>query len=160
MPQAPDQNHSRTETEGRSAAGQRAGATAGEIAIDIRVRYCECDPMNVAHHSVYPIWFEMGRTELLRASGQTYRAFEEAGIFLAVVSLSLKYKRPAKYDDLLTLITRLRDVGHVKIEHTYELRRGSDVLATGESTLACLDREGRARPLPETLRQGIGGESA
>ncbi|MBL9121889.1 MAG: acyl-CoA thioesterase [Phycisphaerae bacterium] len=131
-----------------------------QVGTEIRVRYCECDPMNVAHHSVYPIWFEMGRTELLRASGRTYREFEEAGIFLAVVSLSIKYKRPAKYDDLLTLITRLRDVGHVKIEHTYELRRGDDVLATGESTLACLDREGRARPLPELLRAGIGGRAA
>jgi acyl-CoA thioester hydrolase len=127
------------------------------IATEIRVRYCECDPMNVAHHSVYTIWFEMGRTELLRASGQTYRAFEEAGVFLAVVSLSVKYRRPAKYDDLLTLVTRLRDVGHVKIEHTYELRRGDEILAVGESTLACLDREGRARPLPELLRAGIGG---
>jgi acyl-CoA thioester hydrolase len=133
---------------------------AVEAALEIRVRYCECDPMNVAHHSVYPIWFEMGRTELLRASGQTYRAFEEAGIFLAVVRLSVNYKRPARYDDLLTLVTRLQTAGHVKIEHSYELRRSTEVLAVGESTLACLDREGRARQLPELLRIGIGGHAA
>ncbi len=128
-----------------------------EQAIEIRVRYCECDPMGVAHHSVFPVWFEMGRTELLRQSGQTYRAFEEEGILLAVVSLTVKYKRPARYDDLLTLVTRLVDVGHVKIEHEYELRRSHETLATAATTLACIDREGRARPMPEVLRLNIGG---
>ena len=124
---------------------------------EIRVRYCECDPMGVVHHSVYPVWFEMGRTELLRASGRTYRAFEEEGIFLAVVALSVRYRRPARYDDLLTLATFLEDVGHVKIEHRYELRRGAETLAVGETTLACLDRSGKAQPMPESLRLGVGG---
>lgn len=126
-------------------------------ALELRVRYCECDPMGFAHHSTYPVWFEMGRTELLRESGQNYRDYEEAGIFLAVVSLLVKYKKPARYDDVLTLVTTLDDVGHVKIEHSYELRRGQDVLATAETTLACLDREGKARPLPESLRVGACG---
>ncbi|MFO0827701.1 MAG: thioesterase family protein [Phycisphaerales bacterium] len=130
---------------------------AREHSLPIRVRYCECDPMGVAHHSVYPVWFEMGRTELLRTSGRDYRTFEEQGIFLAVVSLVVKYKRPARYDDLLTLITRLDDVGHVKIEHSYELRRGEETLAIASTTLACLDRGGRAQPLPDILREGIGG---
>jgi acyl-CoA thioester hydrolase len=113
--------------------------------------------MGVAHHTVYPVWFEMGRTELLRSSGRDYRTFEEQGIFLAVVALSVKYKRPARYDDVLTLVTRLDDVGHVKIEHSYELRRGADVLATAATTLACLDRGGRAQPLPDSLRSGMSG---
>ncbi len=126
--------------------------------MQFRVRYCECDPMGVAHHSVYPIWFEMGRTELLRTTGRDYRTFEAEGIFLAVVSLMVKYKRPARYDDVLTLVTTLDDMGHVKIEHSYELRRGDDLLATAETTLACLDREGRASALPESLRStSVGG---
>lgn len=129
----------------------------GSCALEVRVRYCECDPMGVAHHSVFPVWFEMGRTELLRSSGRSYRDFEEEGIFLAVVSLEVKYRRPARYDDLLTLVTRLDDLGHVKIEHSYELRRGEDSLATARTTLACLDREGRARPLPDSLRATISG---
>lgn len=132
-------------------------APLGSCLIDIRVRYCECDPMGVAHHSVFPVWFEMGRTELLRASGRSYRDFEEAGVFLAVVSLSVTYRRPARYDDLLSLETRLDDIGHVKIEHSYELRRGSASLATARTTLACLDREGRARALPDALRATIAG---
>jgi acyl-CoA thioester hydrolase len=119
--------------------------------IDIRVRYAECDPMGVAHHTAYPVWLEMGRTELLRDAGATYRALEDAGILLAVVSLSIRYRRPAKYDDVVTLETRLVEVSRVKIKHEYELRRGDEVLATAESTLACIDRTGRAQPIPESV---------
>jgi len=119
--------------------------------IEIRVRYCECDPMGVVHHTVYPVWFEMGRTELLRSTGRNYRDLEAQGILLAVVRLEARYRAPARYDDLVTLRTTLRSAGHVKIEHDYELRRGDEVLAIGSTTLACLDREGRARPIPEGL---------
>jgi acyl-CoA thioester hydrolase len=119
--------------------------------LEIRVRYCECDPMGVVHHTVYPVWFEMGRTELLRGTGRTYRDMEEAGIFLAVVRMQVQYRRPARYDDLLRLETTLAGAGQVKIEHTYELFRGDELLCTGSTTLACLDREGKARALPEGM---------
>jgi len=119
--------------------------------IDIRVRYCECDPMGVVHHTIYPVWFEMGRTELLRSTGRTYRDLEAQGIFLAVVKLDVRYRAPARYDDLVTLVTTLTNAGHVKIEHSYELRRGVETLVVGSTTLACLDRDGRARPLPDGL---------
>lgn len=104
--------------------------------------------MGVVHHTVYPIWFEMGRTELLRASGSTYADLEVRGIFLAVTRLDVRYRKPAKYDELLTLETVLRDVGHVKIEHSYRLCRGETELVIGETTLACIDRDGRVQPLP------------
>ncbi len=107
--------------------------------------------MGVVHHTVYPVWFEMGRTELLRATGVSYRQIEEAGAFLAVVRLQVTYKRPARYDDVLRLHTRVADVGHVKIEHEYRLLRGDELLVTGATTLACLDRAGRARTLPPEL---------
>ena len=119
--------------------------------MEIRVRYCECDPMGVVHHTVYPVWFEMGRTELLRSTGRNYRDLEAAGIFLAVVRMQVAYRRPARYDDLLRLETTLTDAGHVKIEHAYELHRGDELLCTGATTLACLDRDGKARALPEGL---------
>lgn len=108
--------------------------------------------MGVAHHSVYPIWFEIGRTELLRAAGGNYRELEASGVLLAVVRLEVRYRRPARYDDLLDLTTVLGDAAHVKIEHRYELHRDGELLALGSSTLACLDRDGRPRPLPESLR--------
>lgn len=120
----------------------------------IRVRYPECDPMGVAHHAAYPIWLEIGRTEMLRASGGNYRDLEAAGVFLAVVRLEVRYRRPARYDDELRLETDLLVAGPVKIEHAYRLFRGDELLAEGTTTLACLDRDGRARALPESLVLG------
>ena len=117
----------------------------------IRVRYCECDPMGVAHHTAYPVWFEMGRTELLRATGRSYRDLEHEGAFLAVVSLEVRYRQPARYDDELTLCTSLVEVGHVKIKHEYELLRDGVVLARAKTTLACLDEHGRPRPVPAII---------
>lgn len=107
--------------------------------------------MGVVHHSVYPVWFEMGRTELLRSTGISYRELEESGVLLAVVRLEVRYKRPARYDEELQLETRIASVGRVKIEHEYRLTRGDELLATATTTLACLDREGAARPLPDRL---------
>lgn len=121
---------------------------------EIRVRYPECDPMGVAHHATYPIWFEIGRTEMLRARGGNYRDLEAEGVFLAVVRLEVRYRRPARYDDLLALQTELRLAGPVKIEHTYRLLRDGELLAEAATTLACLDRDGRARVLPQSLELG------
>jgi acyl-CoA thioester hydrolase len=118
---------------------------------EIRVRYCECDPMGVVHHTVYPVWFEMGRTELLRMTGVSYRELEEAGVLLAVVRLEARYRQPARYDEVLQLETSLATVGRVKVEHTYRLLRGEELLVTGATTLACLDKTGQARLLPDLL---------
>ena len=119
--------------------------------IDIRVRYSECDPMGVVHHSVYPVWFEIGRTELLRSRGGCYRDLEAQGIFLAVVKLQVGYHKPAKYDESLQLMTTMTRCGRAKIEHAYELRRNDELLATGTTTLACLDQDGQIREVPDTL---------
>ncbi len=130
----------------------------GEGEIRLRVRYCECDPMSVAHHSACVAWFEMGRTELLRASGVTYADMEHAGIFLVVTRLEVKYKRPARYDDELVLVTRVSGGGRARIDHEYELwidrgdgRGKSELLTTASSTLACVDAHGRPRALPDWL---------
>ncbi len=120
--------------------------------IPIRVRYVECDPMGVAHHTAYPVWFEMGRTELLRATGLDYATLEREGVLLAVVTLEVKYKHPARYDDELQLTTTLVSCGHVKIEHRYELRCKDELLATARTVLACLSRDGSPREVPEALR--------
>ena len=124
--------------------------------ISIKPRYCECDPMGVAHHSVYPVWFEMGRTELLRSTGISYRDLEAEGVFLAVVRLDVRYKQSARYDDDLVLETEITSVGRVKIEHEYRLLRGDVLLATGRTTLACLDSEGAACALPDLLQRHAG----
>lgn len=124
--------------------------------IPIRVRYAETDRMGLLHHANYFVYFEMGRTELLRQRGASYRDIEDSGFLLVIVDIGCKFKRPAYYDDLLTLRTSVRRVTHVKIVHKYELFRDGDLLAEGHSTLACVDREGRPQQLPEILRGGTG----
>jgi acyl-CoA thioester hydrolase len=127
-----------------------------EHTIEIRVRYCETDAMGVLHHSNYLCYFEMGRTELLRASGGSYREMEERGRFLVVTKAAIHYRAPARYDDLLTLTTRLKKISFAKLEHEYELRREGDLLTTAETTLACVDREGRVQRMSD-LFPGFSG---
>ena len=118
----------------------------------IRVRYAETDRMGLLHHANYFVYFEMGRTEFLRGLGLTYREMEDAGHLLVIVDIGCKFKRPAHYDDLLTLRTIAVRTTHVKIVHEYRLSRDGLLLAEGHSTLACVDREGRPQALPEFFR--------
>ena len=119
--------------------------------ISIRVRYSETDAMGFLHHANFINFYEMGRTELLREQGGNYREIEESGLFLVVVKLECRYHSPARYDDLLRLRTTVERISAVKIEHSYELFRGEQLLATANSTLACVDRAGRVQRLPESL---------
>ena len=121
--------------------------------IQVRVRYQETDSMGVLHHANYFTYFEIARTELLRANGRDYRQVEEDGLFMVVVRINCTYKKPARYDDVLTLRTRVARISAAKIEHSYEVLRDDEVLAEGHSTLACVDREGRVQRVPPWLRQ-------
>ena len=129
-----------------------AEAAPASHEITVRVRYAETDRMGLLHHANYFVYFEQGRTELLRKRGMTYRDMEDAGHLLVIVDLGCKYKRPAYYDDLLTLRTTVERVTMVKIVHKYEVIRDGVLLAEGHSTLACVDREGRPQALPESLK--------
>ena len=118
--------------------------------ITVVPRYAETDQGGVIHHSVYPVWFEMGRTELLRANGVAYRDLEAAGIFFVVAELRVKYRRPAFYDEDLRLETTCANVTHGKVEHTYRLTRHGTglLLAEGSTILACVSAEGKVRRIP------------
>ena len=106
----------------------------------IRVRYAETDQMRVVYHGNYAQYFEIGRVEWLRNKGISYKWMEENGIMLPVVSLTMNYKRPARYDELLTLKTILKNRTSVKIEFDYELYNESDeLLTTGNSILVFVD---------------------
>jgi acyl-CoA thioester hydrolase len=120
--------------------------------VTVRVRYAETDRMGLLHHANYLVYFEMARTELLRHRGISYREIEDAGHFLVIVDIDCKFKRPAHYDDLLTVRTTVERVTHVKIVHRYEVFRDGLLLAEGHSTLACVDRDGKPQALPELLR--------
>jgi len=122
-------------------------------AITVVPRYAETDKGGIIHHSVYPVWFEMGRTELLRANGVAYRDLEAQGIFFVMVELRIKYRRPAFYDEPLQLETTCSNVTAGKVEHMYKLTRpGTSItLAEGYSTLACVDGEGKIRRIPKFM---------
>ena len=120
--------------------------------VTVRVRYAETDRMGLLHHANYFVYFEMARTEVLRQRGISYREIEDAGHFLVIVDIDCKFKRPAHYDDLLTVRTTVERVTHVKIVHRYEVFRDGLLLAEGHSTLACVDRDGKPQALPEMLR--------
>jgi acyl-CoA thioester hydrolase len=124
---------------------------SGEISI--RVRYAETDRMGLVHHANYLVYFEQGRTELLRSLGHAYRDLEDQGYLLVLTKLEVKYRSPARYDDLLTLRTSVVRTTAVRIDHRYELFRDGVLLAEGSSTLACVDREGKVQALPELLRE-------
>ncbi|KPL20195.1 MAG: hypothetical protein AMJ75_12135 [Phycisphaerae bacterium SM1_79] len=120
--------------------------------ITIVPRYAETDKAGVVHHSVYPVWFEMGRTELLRANGLAYKDLEQAGVLFVVVRLSIKYRQPAQYDEKLELETTCSAVTASKVEHTYTLRRCDGlIVAEGASVLACVNTEGKIRRIPEFM---------
>lgn len=122
-------------------------------AITIVPRYNETDQGGVVHHSVYPVWFEMGRTELLRVNNVAYKDLEEAGVFFVVAELRIKYRRPAKYDEKLQLETNCSKVSSSKVEHIYKLTRCCDgvILAEGSSVLACVDAHGKICRMPEFM---------
>jgi acyl-CoA thioester hydrolase len=142
-------------------------AAPREGAVHVRVRYCECDPAGVAHHASYVPWFEIARTELLRGTGVTYADMEREGVLLVVAGLSVAYRRPIYYDDLVEVRTRVSGGSRVKIEHEYEVRvveegghgkrpaaASGEVVTRASTTLVCVDREGRVRGLPEWLVVG------
>jgi acyl-CoA thioester hydrolase len=123
--------------------------------LELRVRYAETDQMRVAHHASYLVWFEAGRTEFIRACGRSYSQLEEDGWLLVVIEAHCRYRHPVRYDDVLTLRTRLRELGPARLSFGYELVRAADgvVLADGWTGHAAVDRGGRVRRMPESLRR-------
>ncbi len=111
--------------------------------IRVRVRYADTDQMGLVHHARYFEWFEMGRTELMRALGLSYKAFEEAGYRLPVAEANAVYLRPAFYDDFLTIRTILAERPQPKLRLDYEVFRDKDLLATGYTTHVFVNPKGR-----------------
>ena len=111
-----------------------------EYQFSVRVRYAETDQMGVVYHGNYAQYFEMGRVEWLRNMGLSYKWMEENGIMLPVVSLTINYKKPARYDDLLTVKTVFKRQTSVKIEFDYEIyNEKQELLTTGYSMLVFVD---------------------
>ena len=124
---------------------------SGEITI--RVRYAETDRMGLLHHANYLVYFEQGRTELLRTLGLAYKDLEDQGYLLVLTRAEVRYRSPARYDDLLTLRTTVVRTTAVRIDHRYEAYRDGTLVAEGSTTLACVDRDGRVQALPKIFSE-------
>lgn len=131
-----------------------------ECDIEVRVRYCEADPMGYLHHSRYFVFLEMARTELLSHIGVRYRDCEEKGAFFVVVKAEIRYKGPARYDDLLRVHVRIARMTRARIEHEYQVYREGRIIAEATTVLGCVDRAGRVQEIPDFIRQAGGADEA
>jgi acyl-CoA thioester hydrolase len=121
----------------------------------LRVRYAETDKMGVVYYANYFVWFEVARTDLLRALGWSYREMEQAGVTLPVIEAQCEYVRPARYDDELEIATEGRLLSPIRLEFTYRVRivNGASLAASGKTVHASLDASGRPCRLPERIRE-------
>jgi acyl-CoA thioester hydrolase len=117
----------------------------------IRVRYAESDAMGIVHHAVYPVWMELGRSDLLRELGQSYAAWEKRGVMMSVAELRVRYRAPARYDELVEVRTRVKEAGRRKVVFAYEVLREGTRLAEGETVHIVTGPDGRARVMPDDL---------
>ncbi len=102
----------------------------------LRVRYGETDKMGIVYYGNYATYFEQGRTEWLRDMGFSYKWMEDNGVHLPVVELNIKYKAPARYDDILTITTSLKKIPTYRIDFIYEIHnQEGQLLITGETSL-------------------------
>jgi acyl-CoA thioester hydrolase len=123
----------------------------------LRVRYAETDQMGVAYHGNYFAWFEVGRTDLLRERGLTYRELEKQDLRLPVIEAHARFLRPALYDDVLEIRTRLAGLSGARVSFSYEVHRSAEAgpIATASTSHAAVDGTGRPRRLPAELRKRL-----
>jgi acyl-CoA thioester hydrolase len=126
--------------------------------IEIRVRYYETDGQGFVHHANYFVYFEQARVEQLLFLGYDYAHLERDGVLLVVNKIACKYHKPSRFGDILRLQIRTVRARGARIDHEYRVLRGQELLAEGESTLACIDREGRVQRLPDFLVKPDKGE--
>ena len=122
------------------------------VTTTVRVIYGDTDQMGVVYYANYLRYFEAGRNEFIRAKGVTYREFEdEHGLALPVVEVAVRYRQPARYDDLLSVEVALSEIRRASASFEYRVTRAGDLIATGHTIHACVDGGGRARRMPENL---------
>ena len=138
----------------------------------VRVNYSETDQMGVAYHAQYHVWLDVARTEHLRACGASYRDLEAEGLRLAVSEVVIRYRQPARFDDLVRVRCWVRDVASRRVEFGYAVENSEDnrLLATATVALLALDSSlalrrlpadvgRRLRPVSDPVRLGLGGSA-
>jgi acyl-CoA thioester hydrolase len=117
----------------------------------LRVTYQETDGQRRVHHANYLNYFERGRVEMLRAAGISYKELEDSGLMLVVIEMNVRYHSAARFDDLLKLTTAVTEVRKVRIRHQYTIHRDDELIVDADSMIACVDRGGNPRRLPDRL---------
>jgi acyl-CoA thioester hydrolase len=127
------------------------------IGVQMRVLYGDTDAMGQAYYGNYLRWFEHGRSEWFRACGMSYRGLEEKGVYLPVIEAHCRYRKPAFYDDILTIVTSFRFSGPARLRFDYDIQRGADgeLLASGYTVHVCVDRDRKVLKPPAYLMQTL-----
>ncbi len=116
--------------------------------------------MGVVYHARHVVWLDIARTEHLRQAGFSYRALEEAGVRLVVTDLQIRYRKPARYDDLIRILSRIREVASRRVIFSYAIHNEASglLLADAETTLICLDSRHQLSRLPDAVVSALGGQ--
>ncbi len=122
---------------------------------EVRVRYAETDQMGIAHHSVYLVWCELGRTQHMRELGVTYRDLEHAGIRLPVVAAKMRFRAPARYDEMLTVLSWVRSCRSRQVQFGTAIRFQESLLATAEITLVAINENHSTLSIPPSVRERL-----
>ncbi len=117
----------------------------------LQVRFCETDLMGIVHHANYLTYFEAGRVDFLHKRGIAYQAWVLEGIHLPVVSASLRYRKAARFDEILVVETTCAEITRVTVRFKYRITRGDDLLAEGETLLACVGDQLTPKRLPQDI---------
>lgn len=132
-------------------SSQPIGTPGEGTAIEVRVRYAECDAMGYLHHSKYWEYFEQARTERLRMNGFRYRDLESEGCFFVVYKAAIKYVLPIRYDDLVRVQVTVARITRTRVDHIYSIERDGQKTCEASTTLACVGRDGRPQLMPPSL---------
>jgi acyl-CoA thioester hydrolase len=122
-----------------------------QFSTEVRIRFSECDPMGYAHHSAYVVWFELARVEMLREWGTPHAQFAKGEAALVVSELHLRYRAPARYDDMLRLTARVGRLTPARVIVEQQAFVGSRLVCEATATIACVRADGNPRRVPESL---------
>jgi len=128
-----------------------------QVSSRVRVIYGDTDAMGQAYYGNYLKWFEVGRAEWFRSRGLTYREVESRGVYLPVVEAHCNYRKPAFYDDVLTIATRFAFSGPARLRFEYEIARDGEILTTGYTIHVCVTRDRKVLKPPAYLRDVLEG---
>jgi acyl-CoA thioester hydrolase len=144
------------EDRSREPERETRGVDGSRHTVEVTVRYAETDQMGRAHHGVYVVWCELGRTSMMRERGVSYAEIERSGVLLPVTRLEVEYRAAAYYEETVRIETRVESARSRSVRFAYEIiGPGERLLARARTDLACIDGEGRTRRIPQEVREAL-----